>query len=132
MLVGTADPESLADGAPTLSGFDTAPLRFDGVETLQVFCEMKRDGAESLLPPGLHPTLPPVVTWLVQRVPESPWGSFGMVPAADPSSRGADRRLLTRVLGLTGSSSRMMRCNSPTCAERRRWGSKGVVPVSSS
>ncbi len=78
MLVGTADPESLADRAPTLGGFDTAPLRLDGVETFQVFCEMKRAGAESLLPPGLHPTLPPVVTWLVQRVAGSPWGPFGM------------------------------------------------------
>jgi hypothetical protein len=78
MLVGTADPESLAHGAPTLAGFDTAPLRLDGVETFQVFCEMKRAGAESLLPAGLHPTLPPVVTWLVQRVTESPWGPFGM------------------------------------------------------
>ncbi len=78
MLVGTADPARLADGAPTLAGFDTAPLRLDGVETFQVFCEMKRAGAESLLPPGLHPTLPPAVTWLVQRVAESPWGSFGM------------------------------------------------------
>lgn len=78
MLVGTADPESFADRAPTLAGFDTAPLRLEGVETFQVFCEMKREGAETLLPPGLHPTLPPVVTWLVQRVAESPWGSFGL------------------------------------------------------
>lgn len=78
MLVGTADPESLAEGAPTLASFDTAALRLDDVETFQVFCEMKREGAESLLPPGLHPTLPPVVTWLVQRVGGSPWGPFRM------------------------------------------------------
>jgi hypothetical protein len=78
MLVGTADLKSLADRAPTLGGFDTEPLRLDDVETFQVFCEMKREGAESLLPPGLHPTLPPVVTWLVQRVAGSPWGPFSM------------------------------------------------------
>jgi hypothetical protein len=78
VLTGTADPKSLAERAPTLAGFDTAPVRLEGVETFQVFCEMKREGAESLLPPGLHPTLPPVVTWLVQRVAESPWGPFGM------------------------------------------------------
>ncbi len=78
MLVGTADLQSLAQGAPTLPDFDTKPLRLDGVETLQVFCEMERAGAESLLPPGLHPTLPPVVTWLVQRIADSPWGPFGL------------------------------------------------------
>ena len=78
MLVGTADLDGLSDGAPTLPSFDTALLRLEGVETFQVFCEMKREGVESLLPPGLHPTLPPVVTWLVQRVAGSPWGPFGM------------------------------------------------------
>jgi hypothetical protein len=78
MLVGSADPKSLAEGAPALAGFDTASLRLEGVETFQVFCEMKREGVESLLPPGLHPTLPPVVTWLVQRVNGSPWGPFSM------------------------------------------------------
>ena len=78
MLVGTADPQKLAEGVPTLPDFNTEPLRLDGVETLQVFCEMERAGSESLLPPGLHPTLPPVVTWLVQRVTESPWGPFGL------------------------------------------------------
>ena len=78
MLQGSADPQSLAQGAPTLANFETEALRLEGVETLQVFCEMERAGAESLLPPGLHPTLPPVVTWLVQRITDSPWGPFGL------------------------------------------------------
>jgi hypothetical protein len=78
MLVGTADPQQLAQGAATLADFATQPLRLEGVDTLQVLCEMERAGAESLLPPGLHPTLPPVVTWLVQRVAVSPWGAFGL------------------------------------------------------
>jgi hypothetical protein len=78
MLVGTADLDSLAEGAPTLDAFDTPPLRLAGVETLQVFCEIARAGSEALLPAGLHPTSPPAVTWLVQRVAESPWGPFGL------------------------------------------------------
>lgn len=78
MLVGSADPQSLAQGAPSVPRFDTEPLRLGGVATLQVFCEMERAGSESLLPPGLHPTVPPAVTWLVQRVTESPWGAFGL------------------------------------------------------
>jgi len=78
MLVGTGDPEALARGAATMAGFATAPEKLLGVETLQIALEVDRAGADELLPPGLHPTRPPVVTWLVQRVPESPWGPFAL------------------------------------------------------
>jgi len=76
MLVGTADPKLLAEGAPKLADFGAEPLTLDGVETLQILSEIEREGADALLPPGLHPTLPPIATWLVQRIPESPWGPF--------------------------------------------------------
>jgi hypothetical protein len=78
MLVGTGDPETLARGAATLAGFATSPEKLLGVETLQIAFEAERAGADELLPPGLHPTRPPVVTWLVQRVRESPWGPFAL------------------------------------------------------
>jgi len=78
MLTGSADPAVLARGAPTLESFATEPLKLHGVETLQVFYEIESAGTASLLPPGLHPTLPPAVTWLVQRIAESPWGEFRM------------------------------------------------------
>src|SRR5262249_22147606 len=78
MLVGTGDPGALARGAATLEGFGTEPEKLLGVETLQVAFEVERAGADELLPPGLHPTRPPVVTWFVQRVPESPWGPFAL------------------------------------------------------
>jgi hypothetical protein len=78
MLRGCADPSRLAAGAAALAGFDTEPLKLLGVETLQVFCEIECAGADALLPPGLHPTLPPAVTWLVQRIVGSPWGEFRM------------------------------------------------------
>ena len=76
MLTGSADLETLGRNAPTLEVFDTAPVSLPDVETLQVFSEVERSGSDALLPPGLHPTLPPCVTWMVQHVPESPWGSF--------------------------------------------------------
>ena len=76
MLVGTADPNLLAEGAPTLVDFGAEPLTLSGVETLQIVSEIEREGADGLLPPGLHPTLPPIATWLVQRISESPWGAF--------------------------------------------------------
>ena len=78
MLVGTGDPERLARAAAAMEGFATTPEKLLGVETLQIACEIARAGADELLPPGLHPTRPPVVTWLVQRVPESPWGPFAL------------------------------------------------------
>jgi hypothetical protein len=76
MLIGTADPSALAEHAATLERFDTEPLKLPCVETLQVCCEFASAGMEALLPPALHPTLPPVVSWLVQRVDASPWGAF--------------------------------------------------------
>lgn len=59
-----------------LASFETEAVRLPAVETLQVLSEIERADSESLLPPALHPTVPPVVTWLVQRVRESPWGPF--------------------------------------------------------
>ena len=78
MLVGTGDPDALARGAATLADFATAPEKLLGVETLQVVFELARADADALLPPGLHPTRPPVVTWLVQRAFQSPWGPFAL------------------------------------------------------
>ena len=76
MLIGTADVDALGRAAPTLTAFDTSPLALEDVETLLFFSEIERAGSDGLVPPGLHPTLPPAVTWLVQRFPKSPWGSF--------------------------------------------------------
>ena len=76
MLIGSADPRILAARAARLEGFDTEPLKLPCVETLQIACEFASAGMEALLPPALHPTLPPVVGWLVQRVDSSPWGGF--------------------------------------------------------
>jgi hypothetical protein len=76
MLIGEGDPNALATGAPTLADFATASVRLEGVETLQVMHELYADGSAALLPPALHPTSPAVVSWLIQRVPESPWGAF--------------------------------------------------------
>jgi hypothetical protein len=78
VLTGTADPSALARGAATLESFGTEPVKLIGVETLQIAFELERAGSDALLPPGLHPTRPPVATWLVQRVREGPFGPFAM------------------------------------------------------
>lgn len=76
MLQGTADPNQLARRVPALSRLDTEPLVLEEVETFQLLSEIDTGTVASLLPPGLHPTLPGVVNWSVQRVGTSPWGEF--------------------------------------------------------
>lgn len=76
MLTGTADPEAHAASAPHLERLDTEPLTLPKAAVLQVVCEIDIAGLCELLPPALHPTLPPTVGWLVYVCPESPWGAF--------------------------------------------------------
>jgi hypothetical protein len=76
MLVGTADPEKLALRAPKLESLATEPLELRDVDVVQVVSEIASRGMEALLPPALHPTLPPIVSWLVLRCISSPWGAF--------------------------------------------------------
>jgi hypothetical protein len=78
MLVGTADPSVLAARAPIMESFPTEALELEQVEVLQVVCEIDAAAREAVLPPGLHPTNPPLVTALLYRCPTSPFGPFAM------------------------------------------------------
>jgi hypothetical protein len=78
MLSGRARPEKLAQGGPKLSDLGTPAQTLEDVQTLHVLCEFESGLAEEMLPPALHPTLPGVVGWLVQRVGSSPWGPFSL------------------------------------------------------
>ena len=53
MLVGCADPEALAAGAPTMSTFDTAATELRGVDVFQLLCEIKSGREREMLPPAL-------------------------------------------------------------------------------
>jgi len=48
---------------------------------IQVLCEIYSDDLCDLLPPALHPTLPPVVCWSVYRFPETEWGEVRLAQA---------------------------------------------------
>ena len=78
MLSGSARPETLGRGAPAVADLATEAATLEDVQTLQVLCEFSSDLAQALLPPALHPTLPGVVGFTVQRVGSSPWGPFAM------------------------------------------------------
>jgi hypothetical protein len=78
MLSGRARPETLGLGAPMIADLGTAEVKLEDVQTLQLLCEFNSVLAEEMLPPALHPTLPGVVGFMVQRVGASPWGPFAM------------------------------------------------------
>ncbi len=78
MLIGTANLEELAARAPVMERLDAEPAACEQAEVLQVMYELATPYREAMLPPALHPTDPPVVTWLFYRCPTSPWGSFAM------------------------------------------------------
>jgi hypothetical protein len=81
MLTGTADLEALAARAPVMDALDAGPLRLGGVEVMQSAFEIPYASRERLLPPGLHPTTPPLMIILAWRVGDSPWGPFSMAQA---------------------------------------------------
>ena len=78
MLSGTADVAVLASRAPTMTSFEAAPVTFAGVEVVQAVFEMRWVARQATLPPGLHPTNPPIIVFLAWQVPESPWGPFSL------------------------------------------------------
>jgi len=79
MLIGTANVEELAARAPAMEGLDNAePAVCEQAEVLQVMYEIATPHRDAMLPPALHPTDPPIVSWLFYRCPTSPWGSVAM------------------------------------------------------
>jgi hypothetical protein len=112
MLVGTADPATLASHAGTMSDFATDALELQGASIFQALFEMRVTAREAVLPPALHPTNPPLLVVLAWDCPDSPWGPFtmtqlrvscrsgvrprGLVAACAVSSRDAGDALASR------------------------------------
>ena len=76
MLFGTADVDALAAGAPRMERLDTESFVLPGALVVQATFEMPAVVRECFLPPALHPTDPPLVSWLVYRCTEGPLGAF--------------------------------------------------------
>jgi hypothetical protein len=76
MLSGTARVDVLASNAAELTEFARDAVLLSGVEILQVLFESTTAAVSELLPPALHPTVPGLIRWSIQRVPASPWGPF--------------------------------------------------------
>lgn len=76
MLIGTGDPQSFEKEAPTIAAFEEKPLDIPDCVFLQALCEIESEPMCAMLPPALHPTLPPVVGWSAIEAADSPFGPF--------------------------------------------------------
>jgi hypothetical protein len=94
-LVGTRDVSSLAKAAPSVAAWDAEPWTLPGAGILQLMYEIDDDAMTSLLPPALHPTIPPTIVFVVTRVPESPVGPFVLAEAKIGCRSGARPRGLS-------------------------------------
>lgn len=75
-LTGTLDVGTLLSRAPAMPDFDTEPLELHNVELLQLSFEIDDTAMTALLPPALHPTVPPLALLSMMHAPESPYGAF--------------------------------------------------------
>ena len=114
MLAGTGSVDDFLAHAATLDDFDTEPVTMHEAEILQATFEMRIDGRQASLPPGLHPTNPPSFVAQLWRCAESPWGPFALAQARVGSRSGLRPRGF--VEGCV--------CDNDAAADalRRRWG----------
>jgi hypothetical protein len=77
-IFGKLDVQTAAARAPLLRGLDTAAWELKGAEILQLSYEIAEAPAEYLIPPALHPSIPPYATLSVARFPTSPVGPFSL------------------------------------------------------
>ena len=73
---GTADPNRLTRYAPTMASLDTDPLMLPDVKVLQVIYEIDDAVMADLIPPALHPTIPPTMHVIGMRAEDGPLGAF--------------------------------------------------------
>ncbi|MAG33791.1 MAG: hypothetical protein CL908_23165 [Deltaproteobacteria bacterium] len=78
MLVGVTDPVFFEEGAPLISDLAAKARCWEDCIFLQALTEIESGAMCEMLPPALHPTLPPVVGFSVFAVPDSEWGAFNL------------------------------------------------------
>jgi Acetoacetate decarboxylase (ADC) len=75
---GKQDVQSTAARAPLMTGFGTEAWELKNAEILHLAFEVVEGPAEWLIPPALHPSIPPYATLSVARFPTSPVGPFAL------------------------------------------------------
>jgi len=99
-LLGVRDLSAEAETAPEMPSLDAEPTVIEHVEILQLLYEIDSPPMLDLLPPALHPTSPPLVTWIVWRASGGPLGPFTMAQTRIGSRAGVRPRgyLLSAVI----------------------------------
>lgn len=77
--LGERPLEAVAAEAGDLVSFETTPLDLEDVEVFTAMFEIIRRDTGKFLPPALHPTNPPIASWVFTHAAESPYGPFTMV-----------------------------------------------------
>jgi hypothetical protein len=95
VITGTADLAALSAAASTIEAWITAEVELGDVECFQLVTEMRSTARESVLPPALHPTVPPSLTIQAWNVATSPWGPFSFVHTRVSCRSGARARGFT-------------------------------------
>jgi hypothetical protein len=94
MLSGTKTVAALEADAPVMPDFDTEEAVLEDVSILVVLHEFAADAIVDVLPPGLHPTIPPLITWMVWQVGASPLGPFSIAQTRIECRSGARPRAM--------------------------------------
>ena len=93
-LVGTRELAAF-DSGPLVTDLGGEPWTLPGAGILQIMYEIDAEAVTSLLPPALHPTVPPTVVCTITNVPESPVGPFVLAEAKVGCRSGARPRGLS-------------------------------------
>ena len=75
-LSGTLDLTARLADAPVMNSADADAWEIEGVELLNLSFEIDDRHMIDVLPPALHPVIPPTAYFTVARYPDSPAGAF--------------------------------------------------------
>ncbi len=118
-IFGTADADQWLAHAADMPDLATDAVTLPGAKTLMVIYEIDDSDMEGLVPPALHPTIPPTMHVLGISVDDSPLGAF-TIAIVRVGCRAAvrPRGIPTRVV-----------CDDETAARvlARRWGFPATV-----
>jgi hypothetical protein len=112
-LFGELDLGSIAARLPVMPNLDTEAWELPRVEILQLAHEVG-DESRALLPRSMHPAVPPYVTFILTRYPESPVGPFELAQVRLLGRAGAHPRGV--ILGAVATTTEAV------AALRERWG----------
>lgn len=75
-IAGTLDLTDRISAAPLASALATEPVVLERAEVLHLMYEIESTHIDDMLPPALHRTDPPIVTFLCISATDSPLGTF--------------------------------------------------------